>query len=131
MPNTPARRPDPPPKSPALDEYFRLPQVILDRSNPRHMELLEAMRQRGFYRPDSSKRMTGYAELVRSFLFWYFGLSPWEMPVGAPLHLPGAADEKPTAAPGPAALPIDGEQAADVAESDDLVASYVFGWGTR
>jgi hypothetical protein len=112
------------PKTQAPDDYFRLPQVVLNRRNPRHMELLEAMHRRGYYGLDGSRRMTGYAELVRSLLFWYFGLSPWEMPVGA-------AETQPPVAAGHTVLPVDDEETTDVAESDDLVASYVFGWGTR
>ncbi len=120
---TPNRsRRHPPQQSEEGESYTRLPQVILDRENPRHVQLLDVMQEQGFYRPEEAKKFIGYAELIRGFLFWYFGLAPHEFLPGAPqAEVPGSTVSRTVLTARTSRF----ENAAQVANSDDLVADYL------
>ncbi len=49
------------------------------------------MQAQGFYTPSGAKKFAGYAELIRDFLYWYFGLTTGTMTpgVGAVSSVPG------------------------------------------
>ncbi len=99
------------------ERYVRLPQVVLDRRKPRHAQLLDAMQAQGFYTPAEDKKFLGYAELVRDFLFGYFGLTAENLAsgVGGPASVPAHATLHD---------PVSGLGAPQSDHSDDLAASY-------
>ncbi len=111
--------------APDPDRYVRLPQAVLDRRKARHAQLLDAMQAQGFYTPSGAKKFSGYAELIRDFLYWYFGLTTGTMTpgVGATSSVPGLAGALRTStAPSSEDLSSPDELASGY--SDDLATGY-------
>ncbi len=112
-----------PPQQPPTDPYIRLPQVLLDQANPRHMRLLAVMRERGFYRPEGAKKFVGYTELVRGFLFSYFGLSAFDLPPVGVVVTELAAELPAISGSRRIAPPETGDEDA-VSATDDMATGY-------
>ncbi len=54
--------------------YLALPPVVLNLDRPEHQAILEALIERGHYRPGQKRKPVGYGRLVRRLLARYLGV---------------------------------------------------------